>query len=61
MNAVELLPIIREAFSRRPDWVLYPPERLARSLYIWGYAWELPEAFEVEVALAVLDIERPAA
>ena len=61
MNAVELLPLIREAYSRRPDWIPYPPERLARTLYIWGYAWELPEVFEVEVALEVLDIERGAA
>jgi hypothetical protein len=61
MTAVELLPLIREAYSRRPDWIPYPAERLARTLYIWGYAWELPEVFEVEAALAVLDIERKAA
>ena len=61
MNAAELLPLIREAYSRWPDWTLYPPERLARTLYVWGYAWELPEVFEVEAALAVLGVERGAA
>lgn len=61
MNAACLLPLIRAAYSRRPDWIAYPPERLACSLYVWGYCWEVPDVFEVEVALAVLDIERGAA
>ncbi len=37
MSAGELLPIIREAFSQRPSWVYYPPERLAVSLFVWQY------------------------
>ena len=61
MNAVELLPIIREAFSERSSWISYPPERLAVSLVVWHYVREVPDAFEVEAALEALDIEREVA
>ena len=61
MNAVELLPIIREAFSERPSWTDYPPERLAVSLLVWHYTRTLPDVFEVEAALEALEIERGAA
>lgn len=61
MTAAELLPIIREAFSERPSWTDYPPERLAVALLVWHYVRTLPETFEVEAALEALEIEWGAA
>ncbi len=56
-----LLPAVRELFSQHPLAVRCSPEQVAALLWVLRYVPEEPEAFEVEAALAALDIERGAA
>jgi hypothetical protein len=52
-------PILREAFSQRPDWRGNSPRQLSILLYLYGYTTEPLEEFEVATALpsALEDLE----
>ncbi len=58
MSAAELLPEIRELFSRYPKATGFSPERIAHGLKMLGYVEEAPSPYEVAGALEVLDVER---
>ena len=57
-----VLPILREAFSQRPDWRGFSPRQLSVLMFLHGYTTEPAEEFEVAAALpfAHKDIERAA-
>ncbi len=64
MNAVELLPAVRELFGQHPRSAFLSPEQIAGLLWILSYVFDdegPPEVFEVAGALEALDIERGAA
>jgi hypothetical protein len=63
MNAVELLPAVRDLFGTHPRTARLSPEQVAGLLWILRYVFENepPEVYEVAAALEVLDIERGAA
>jgi hypothetical protein len=53
------LPILREAFSQRPDWRGYSPRQLSILLYLYGYTTEPEEELAIATALpfALEDLE----
>jgi hypothetical protein len=59
MSAEDVLPILREAFSQRPDWRDYSPRQLSILMLLYGYTTEPVEEFEIEAALpfALEDLE----
>jgi hypothetical protein len=59
MNAASVLPVLREAFSQRPDWRSFSPRQLSVLMFLHGYLLEPPEDFEVATAvpLAIEDRE----
>ncbi len=63
MNAVDLVPTVRELFGQHPRAAYLSPEQVAGLLWILCYVFENepPEVYEVAAALEVLDIERGAA
>ena len=54
MNAVQLLPLIRELFSRNPEYRDHEPWELQHVLWSLGYIDELADEGEVEGAVAKL-------
>ena len=58
MSAAELLPAVRELFSRHPKAAGFSPERIAHGLKMLGYVEERPDTYEVAYALEALDAER---
>ncbi len=61
MNAVELLPAVRELFGQHPRAAYLSPEQVAGLLWILCYVYDdegPPEVNEVTAALEVLGIER---
>jgi hypothetical protein len=63
VNAVDLVPTVRELFGQHPRAAYLSPEQVAGLLWILCYVFENepPEVYEVAAALEVLDIERGAA
>ncbi len=59
MSAAGVLPILREAFSQRPEWRGFFPRQLSVLLFLHGYTTEPAEEFEVAAALpfALEDLE----
>jgi hypothetical protein len=59
MNAVELLPAVRDLFGQHPRAAYLSPEQVAGLLWILRYVFENepPEVHEVAAALEALDIE----
>ena len=59
MNAGGVLPILREAFSQRPDWWDFSPRQLSVLLFLYGYTTEPAEEFEIAASLpfALEDLE----
>jgi hypothetical protein len=57
--SADVLPILREAFSQRPDWRDYSPRQLSVLLFLYSYTTEPAEEFEIEAALpfALEDLE----
>ena len=53
MNAVELLPAIRDLFSRHPDMLLLAPWHLQWVLYALNYTNELEDEHEIAAAAEV--------
>lgn len=46
-----VLPILREAFSQRPDWRHFSARQLSVLMFLHGYTTEPAEEFEIAVAL----------
>jgi hypothetical protein len=40
MSPTSVLPILREAFSQRPDWRDFSPRQLSVLLFLYGYIAE---------------------
>jgi hypothetical protein len=59
VSAAGVLPILREAFSQRPDWRDFSPRQLSVLMFLHGYTTEPVEEFEVAAALpfALADLE----
>jgi hypothetical protein len=51
MSPDGVLPILREAFSQRPDWRSFSPRQLSVLLFLHGYTTKPAEEFEIEAAL----------
>jgi hypothetical protein len=49
--SVGVLPILREAFSQRPDWRGYSPRQLSVLMFLHGCTTEPAEEFEIAAAL----------
>jgi hypothetical protein len=45
------LPILREAFSQRPEWRRFSPHQLSVLMFLYGYSSEPLADFDVEAAL----------
>jgi hypothetical protein len=54
-----VLPILREAFSQRPEWRGFSPRQLSILMLLYGYTTEPVEEFEIAAALpfALEDME----
>ena len=46
-----VLPILREAFSQRPEWRSFSPRQLSVLIFLHGYTTEPAEEFEIAAAL----------
>jgi hypothetical protein len=46
-----VLPILREAFSQRPEWRSFSPRQLSVLIFLHGYTTEPAEEFEITAAL----------
>jgi hypothetical protein len=46
-----VLPILREAFSQRPEWRGFSPRQLSVLMFLHGYTTEPTEEFEIAAAL----------
>jgi hypothetical protein len=46
-----VLPILREAFSQRPDWRQFSPRQLSVLMFLYGYSSVPLEEFDIEAAL----------
>ncbi len=53
MNAPELLPLVRELFSRLPEMRDLEPWELQSALYVLGYTDELEDEGEIAAAITV--------
>lgn len=53
MNAAQLLPLLRELYSRRPEARLLAPWELQTLLWSLGYTDELADEHEIAAAAAV--------
>jgi hypothetical protein len=60
VNAIDLVPAVRELFSQHPRAARRSPEQVAGLLWILCCVAddEAPEVYEVAAAFEVLDIER---
>jgi hypothetical protein len=53
VNAVELLPLIRELFSRQPEYRHHEAWELVHVLYSLGYTDDLADEVEIDAAVEV--------
>jgi hypothetical protein len=59
VNAWELLPLIRELFSRRPEYRYHAAWELQWILYALHYSDELEDEAEIAAAVEVARCDRP--
>jgi hypothetical protein len=57
MNATELLPLIRDLYSKHPETITLEPWELQHVLWSLGYSDELEDEAEIAAALAVARTE----
>jgi hypothetical protein len=59
MSPTGVLPILREAFSQRPDWRDFSPRQLSVLLFLHSYTTVPEEEFDIAAALpfALEDLE----
>lgn len=61
--SADVLPMLREAFSQRPEWREFSPRQLSVLLYLHGYVAKPPRNRDVEAALPLalrdLDPDHP--
>lgn len=53
----DLVPALRELFSRHPEAMKSDPETLSRMLHVLRFLPYRPEVYEVEAALEALKLE----
>lgn len=46
-----VLPALREAFSKRPDWQQFSPHQLSVLMFLYGFSTVPLEEFDIESAL----------
>jgi hypothetical protein len=59
VSAAGVLPVLREAFSQRPDWRGFSPRQLSVLMFLHGYTTEAAGEFEISATLpfALEDLE----
>jgi hypothetical protein len=59
VSAPDVLPILREAFSQRPDWRTFSPRQLSVLMFLHCYTTEPAKEFDMAAALpfALEDLE----
>jgi hypothetical protein len=53
MNSAQLLPLIRDLYSRRPEYFHHEPWELAHVLFSLGYVEDLEDEAEIAAAVEV--------
>ena len=51
MSAAGVLPVLRPAFSERPDWRDFSPRQLSVLMFLHGYTTEPAEEYVIAAAL----------
>ena len=59
VNSVQLLPIIREFYSRRPEYFHHEPWELVHVLYSLNYTDDLADEAEISAAVEVARTDYP--
>jgi hypothetical protein len=59
MNAVELLPAVRDLYSRHPEMRTLEPWELQSALFVLGYSDELEDEAEIAAAVEVAREDYP--
>jgi hypothetical protein len=59
VNAVQLLPAIRDLYSRQPEYFHHEPWELVHVLYSLGYVDDLADEAEIAAAVEVARGDRP--
>jgi hypothetical protein len=53
MNAAQLLPLLRDLYSKHPEMLTLEPWEMQSALFVLGYTDELEDEAEIAAALAV--------
>ena len=59
MNSAQLLPAIRELYSRHPEYFRHEPWELAHVLFSLGYVEDLADEGEIAAAVEVARTDWP--
>ena len=59
MNSAQLLPAIRELYSRHPEYFHHEPWELAHVLFSLGYVEDLADEAEIAAAVEVARTDYP--
>jgi hypothetical protein len=59
MNSAQLLPAIRELYSRHPEYVHHEPWELVHVLYSLNYTDDLADEAEIAAAVEVARTDSP--
>jgi hypothetical protein len=59
MNAVELLPLIRDLYSKHPEMFTLEPWEMQSALFLLGYTDELESEAEIAAAVEVAQADYP--
>ena len=59
VNSTQLLPIVRQLFSERPEYFHHEPWELAHVLYSLNYVDDLADEGEIAAAVDVARCDRP--
>jgi hypothetical protein len=59
MNAVELLPLIRDLYSKHPEMFTLEPWEMQSALFLLGYTDELESEAEIAAAVEVAREDYP--
>jgi hypothetical protein len=59
VNSTHLLPVIRELYSRRPEYFSHEPWELVHVLFSLGYVDDLAEETEIAAAVEVVRTDSP--
>jgi hypothetical protein len=59
VNSTHLLPVIRELYSRHPEYFHHEPWELVHVLFSLGYVDDLAEETEIAAAVEVVRTDSP--